>query len=305
MAKTVAPNSFSVCCFVRYREGLFLTNGAGNVCIHVVCFEWVLYLFLTDNWKQMVFRFLITAKPMFVQGVITGFPTFALFSFSFTISGFLNTCFGLSSLVLHLLFLHSATVNCYIETHLPAFCTMDCIKDFNMRETALLFEALIKTSHLPSRPRCSFSALWLRSGMVVCVVSNWWLNTSEKPFHFLVKALCFHCTPQPGCIKAITVYLSAKHTHTTALCPNPSPLPAKRKRRNVLKCYNLENTTLISCMPVFDVCPHCVCVCAECSFLIVFYSNCFPAWYPNAIYTGIRQHLLEKRSHCVREIYKR
>lgn len=36
--------------------------------------------FYLDNWKQMVFRFLITAKPVFVQGVITGFHTFAFFS---------------------------------------------------------------------------------------------------------------------------------------------------------------------------------------------------------------------------------
>lgn len=112
------------------------------------------------------------------------------------------------------------------------------------------------------------------------VVSNWWLNTSEKSFHFLIKALCFHCTPQPGHIKAITVYLSANtHTHRAALCPNPSPHPAKRKRRNVLKCCNLENTTLISCMPVFDVCPVCVWVRTLPGFLIVFIVIVSLPWY--------------------------
>lgn len=106
---------------------------------------------------------------------------------------------------------------------------------------------------------------------MLCVVSNWWLNTSEKPFHFLIKALCFHCTPQPVHIKAITVYLSANtRTHRAALCPNPSPHPAERKHRNVLKCYNLENTNLISYMPVFDVCAVCVWVHTLPGFLIVF-----------------------------------
>lgn len=102
-------------------------------------------------------------------------------------------------------------------------------------------------------------------------MSNWWLNTSEKPFHFLIKALCFHCTPQPGHIEAIKVYLSANtHTQRAPLCPNPSPHSAKGKHRNVLKCYNFENKTLISCMPVFDVYPVCVWVHILLGFLIVF-----------------------------------
>lgn len=40
------------------------------------------------------------------------------------------------------------------------------------------------------------------------VVSHSWPNTSES-FHFVIKAQCFLCSPQPGNIKGFIVYLSA------------------------------------------------------------------------------------------------
>lgn len=119
----------------------------------------------------------------------------------------------------------------------------------------------------------------------VVVESNSWLNTSKKSFHFLIKALCFHCTPQHGHIKGSTVYLSANiEQEQPAPCPNPSPHPIRSKHRNVSKCYNLEKRTLISCMPVFDVCPMFVWVCPLPGFHY-FYCNCFLAPVSKAKFT--------------------
>lgn len=114
---------------------------------------------------------------------------------------------------------------------------------------------------------------------MLCAVSKWWLNASERPFHFLIKALCFHCTPQPGSIKAVTVYLSA-HTHTeqaSALTLHPT-LP-QGNARVVLNAVILKTHKLNQ--------PHASVWCVSCFWLagvIVSFSICLNAWGENAAF---------------------
>lgn len=83
------------------------------------------------------------------------------------------------------------------------------------------------------------------------VVSHSWPNTSEKSFHFVIKAQCFLCSPQPGHIKGFIVYLSANTEKESRPLPKATTPPHQRKMQ---ECLKLQSTAEISRMSVFNAC---------------------------------------------------
>lgn len=134
---------------------------------------------------------------------------------------------------------------------LTTLCCRPRIKRAALSKAALSRRRPINAGRRPPSRRCSIPprlcARQSREEWDAAVVSHSWPNTSEKPFHFLIKARCFSLPRHSRrTLKGFTVYLSA-NTETKMLprppryppAQSPSPHRSAGKCRNFLKLQSI------------------------------------------------------------------